>query len=299
MRALVVGCGYVGLPLGTELARLGHEVFGVRRNAVVKDKLRAAGIQPLVADITKPNELAKLPRRFDWAVNCVASRGGSVEDYRRIYLQGMWNLIEWLSTSPPQKFVYTSSTSVYGQPDGSLVEETNPTEPSAGTARILVETEKLLIKSGGSQLRSPHQKLPAVILRVAAIYGPERGHWFRQFLKNEARIQGDGSCFLNMIHRDDVVGSIIAALENGRPGEIYNAVDDEPVSQMNFFRWLAKELGKKLPLSVLEIPDESCKRGITNKRVSNRKLKVELGYQFKYPDFRSGYSPLIVEALKR
>ena len=80
-----------------------------------------------------------------------------------------------------------------------------------------------------------------MILRVAGIYGPDRGHWFKQFLKNEARIEGDGSRFLNMIHRDDVIGCIIAALKSGRPGEIYNAVDDEPVSQMNFFQWLAED----------------------------------------------------------
>ena len=58
-----------------------------------------------------------------------------------------------------------------------------------------------------------------MILRVAGIYGPDRGHWFKQFLKNEARMAGDGSRFLNMIHRDDLIGCIIAALKSGRPGE--------------------------------------------------------------------------------
>ena len=125
---------------------------------------------------------------------------------------------------------------------------------------------------------------------MAGIYGPGRGHWFRQFLRGEARIEGDGSRFLNMIHRDDVVGCIIAALERGRPGEIYNAVDDEPVSQMNFFKWLAAKLGKPMPQSFSEEPGFVRKRGVTNKRVSNRKLKMELDYQFQHPDFRSGYA---------
>ncbi len=142
--------------------------------------------------------------------------------------------------------------------------------------------------------RFTQDKFPAVILRVAGIYGPERGHWFRQFLKKEARIEGDGSRFLNMIQRDDVLGGIIAALKNGRPGEIYNAVDDEPVSQTNFFQWLAEEFGTDLPPSVPANFDETSKRGMTNKRVSNRKLKMELGYQFKYPNFRIGYSAEIL-----
>ena len=88
MKCLIVGCGYVGLPLGAELVRLGHEVFGLRRSASAEGELKAAGIQPLIADITQPETLAKLPREFDWVVNCVASRGGSAEDYRQIYLEG-------------------------------------------------------------------------------------------------------------------------------------------------------------------------------------------------------------------
>jgi nucleoside-diphosphate-sugar epimerase len=290
MKCLIVGCGYVGLPLGAELVRLGHEVLGVRRNASAEFELKAAGIRPLIADITKPDELAKLPRQSDWVVNCVASRGGSAEDYRRIYLEGTGNLIEWLSASPPEKFVYTSSTSVYGQMDGSQVMETSLTEPVAETAKILLETEKLLIGSSDSRAHSPQQEFPAVILRVAGIYGPERGYWFRQFLKNEAWIEGDGSRFLNMIHRDDVIGCIIAALKNGRAGGIYNAADDEPVSQASFFQWLAEKLGRNLPPSMPESFDENRKRGVTNKRVSNQKLKMELHYQFKYPNFRKGYA---------
>jgi len=283
MKCLIVGCGYVGLPLAAELVRVGHEVSGLRPNVSAEVELNAAGIRPLIADVTKPDELAKLPREFDWVVNCVASRGGNAEDYRRIYLQGTRNLIEWLSTAPPEKFVYTSSTSVYGQTDGSLVKETSLTEPLAETAKVLLETEKLLLAAAGER------KFPAVVLRVAGIYGPARSYWFNQFLKNEARMDGDGSHFLNMIHRDDVIGCVIAALKKGRVGEIYNAVDDKPVSQANFFQWLAEELGRDLPPSVPGNSDESRRRGVTNKRVSNRKLKMELGCQFKYPDFRTGY----------
>jgi nucleoside-diphosphate-sugar epimerase len=287
MRVLIVGCGYIGLPLGAELVRLGHKVFGLRRNVSAENELRAAGIRPLFADITLPDELKKLPREFDWIVHCVAA-GGDAENYRRVYLEGTRNLMDWLFISPPKKFVYTSSTSVYGQTDGLPVKESSPTEPLAETAKVLLETEQILLAA--------HQgkKFPAVILRVAGIYGMERGHWFKQFLKNEARIEGDGSRLLNMIHRDDLVGCIIAALKNGRAGEIYNAVDDEPVTQKNFFEWLGATLGKYPPPSIPENVAENRKRGVTNKRVSNRKLKMELGYQFKYPNFRKGYTAEIL-----
>jgi nucleoside-diphosphate-sugar epimerase len=303
MRALIVGCGYVGIPLGAELVRLGHEVFGLRRNASAENELKAAGLQPLFGDVTRSETLAKLPREFDWVVNCVAA-GGDAENYRQVYLQGTRNLIEWLAPAFAEasarqalkKFVYTSSTSVYSQTDGSQVKESSPTEPLMETAKILVETEKVLLAA------VPEKKLPAVILRVAGIYGPDRGHWFKQFLKDEARMEGDGSRYLNMIHRDDLIGCIIAALKSGRAGEIYNAADDEPVSQLHFFQWLAQALDKPLPPSEpaavapsrygapQENPAANRERGVTNKRVLNRRLKMELGYQFKYPNFRKGYS---------
>jgi nucleoside-diphosphate-sugar epimerase len=287
MRVLIVGCGYVGIPLGAELVRQGHEVFGLRRSAAAEAELKSAGIQPLGGDVTRPETLVKLPCEFNWVVNCVAA-GGDAENYRQVYLQGTRHLIEWLAPNPPKKFVYTSSTSVYGQTDGSAVKESSPAEPLVETAKILRETEKLLLAAVAGR------KFPAVILRVAGIYGPDRGHAFKQFLKNEARIEGDGSRVLNMIHRDDLIGGIIAALKSGRAGEIYNAVDDEPVTQATFFQWLAATVGKYPPESVPENTEENRKRGATNKRVSNRRLKMELGYQFKYPNFRKGYSAEIL-----
>jgi nucleoside-diphosphate-sugar epimerase len=288
MRVLIVGCGYVGLPLGTELVRQGHEVFGLRRSDPAESGFQAAGIKPLRADITKPEDLTRLPAPFDWIVNCAASGGGNAEDYRRLYLEGTRNLLEWLASAPPKKFVYTSSTGVYGQTDGSLVKETSPTEPAAETAQVLVATEKALLEA------AQERKFPAVILRVAGIYGPDRGHGLKLYLKNEARLEGKGERLLNMIHRDDLIGCIIAALKSGRPGEIYNAVDDEPVSQFTFFQWLAGTLGKWPPPSEPEDADAARKRGATSKKVSNRRLKMELGYQFKYPTFRQGYSAEIL-----
>jgi nucleoside-diphosphate-sugar epimerase len=285
MRVLIVGCGYVGLPLGTELVRQGHEVFGLRRSPGAEADLKAAGIQPVCADIARPEALVTLPGPFDWVINTVAStRGGGADDYRQVYLQGTRHLIDWLTASPPKKFVYTSSTGVYGQDDGSLIKETSPTEPATETAKVLVETEQVLLAA----LRE--RRFPAVILRVAGIYGPDRGHLFQQYLRGEAVIPGKGDRWLNMIHRDDVVGALVAALKAGRPGEVYNAVDDEPVTQLMFFRWLSETLGRDLPPFGPAETEAERKRGLTNKKVSNRKLKMELGYRFQHPTFRQGYT---------
>ena len=287
MRVLIVGCGYIGMPLGTELSRMGHEVFGLRRTSVARAEMNSMGISPLEGDISKPEQLARLPSGYDWVVNCVASSGGGADAYRMVYLLGSRNLVEWLRSVRPAKFLYTSSTSVYGQTDGSWVNEDSPTEPATETSKILVETENFLLNA------AREEGFPAVVLRVAGIYGPDRGHYFKQFKKGNARIPGAGERLINMIHRDDVVGSIIAALKQGCPGEVYNAVDDEPVTQLAFFQWLANSLNAQLPPSASP-EGVDRKRGLTHKKVSNRRLKLELGYQFKYPTFREGYSAEIL-----
>jgi nucleoside-diphosphate-sugar epimerase len=292
MRVLIIGCGYVGMPLGVELVRLGHEVFGVRRSVVGADEMKAAGILPLITDITKRSEMEHLSKPFDWIVNLVSSGKGGAKEYRDIFLNGTRNLIEWLSEAPPRRFVYTSSTSVYGQTDGSLVKETSPVEPQTEIGNLLVETEQLLLAANKTG------NFPAVILRVAGIYGPGRGHLFQQYLKDEARISGKGERLINMIHRDDLIGIILAALKDGRPGEIYNAVDDEPVPQIHFFRWLSETLGKWMPPFASGEEDTARKRSLTHKKVSNRKLRMELSYRFKYPTFRQGYTAEIIRLEK-
>ncbi len=284
MRVLIIGCGYVGLPLAAELTRQGHEVFGVRRSESAFEEIKKAGATPIACDITKPDDLLKIALPFDWVVNTTSSSGGGVDDYKKVYLEGNRNLIEWLKTSPPKKFIYTSSTSVYGQDDGSVVKENSPTEPAADTGKILVETEKMLLAAAAEK------KVPAIVLRVAGIYGPDRGHFFHQYMRNEAKIPGKGDRVTNMIHRDDLIGAIIAALKNGRAGEVYNVVDDEPVAHIHFFRWLSETLGKYMPPFAPEEENTWKKRGVTNKKVSNRRLKMELGYNFKYPTFRQGYT---------
>ncbi|MGV3755015.1 MAG: SDR family oxidoreductase [Verrucomicrobiota bacterium] len=284
MRVLIIGCGYVGLPLGKALVAKEHEVYGVRRSAEGNAQLEAAGIKPLVADITQPETLAALPGPFDWVVNCVSSSKGGPEVYRKVYLEGTKNLLNWLAANPPKKFIYTSSTSVYGQTDGMPVKESASTMPVNETSQILVQTERLLLQAFQTS------KFPAVILRVAGIYGPGRGHLFQQYLKDEARIHGKGDRIINMIHLDDAVGVIMAALKGGHAGEIYNVVDDEPVSQLNFYRWLGEALGKDMPPHATEEENAERKRGLTNKKVANRKLKMELGYQYVHPTFRQGYT---------
>jgi nucleoside-diphosphate-sugar epimerase len=136
----------------------------------------------------------------------------------------------------PMKYVYTSSTSVYGQTDGSVVNEASPAIAQSPNAQVLLEAERLLLAEYDAS------KFPAIILRVAGIYGPGRGHLFDQFVRGEARLDAVGKRVINMIHRDDLIDAIIAVLEYSPPGVLYNVVDDEPVTQIEFLSWLARSL---------------------------------------------------------
>jgi Trk K+ transport system NAD-binding subunit len=86
MKCLIVGCGYVGLPLGAELVRQGHEVFGLRRSAAAENELIAAGIQPLTGDVTKPETLVKLPHQFDW-VGFTAEKIHLYQQHERLWAE--------------------------------------------------------------------------------------------------------------------------------------------------------------------------------------------------------------------
>jgi nucleoside-diphosphate-sugar epimerase len=279
VRILIIGCGYVGMALGAELARRGHNVFGLRRGG---SEMQANGIVPLIGDVTQPESLSQLPSSYDWVVNAVSSSKGGLSEYHAVYLEGTRNVLQWLA--PMTKYVFLSSTSVYAQNDGSWVDEQSAAEGASETSKVLVATEKFLMD------RARRDGIPAVILRPSGIYGPGRGYLFQQFLRGEATIDGCGERIINMIHRDDLASAIIAALERGRVGEIYNASDDQPVTQLEFFQWFSEQLRKPMPPLRTDAEAAPRKRGITNKRVSNQKLKAVLGHILKFPTFREGYS---------
>tara|TARA_B100000959_G_scaffold54496_1_gene56866 strand:+ start:101 stop:925 length:825 start_codon:yes stop_codon:yes gene_type:complete len=273
MRILIIGCGYVGLPLGQALASLGHEVHGIRRS-----KFSAAGITAHALDITQHGALNGLANTFDWVINTVSSARGNLREHRAVFLDGTRHLLDWLDESSTS-LIFTSSTSVYSQLDGSWVEEHNATAPSGGTGGFLREAEETL-------LIAPQ---PATVLRVAGIYGPERGFLSRQFVKDQTTPFDGGNRWLNMIHRDDVIGAIIIALR--LEPSIYNVVDDEPVTQRVFLEWLANRLGKPMTPKGTRSPR---KHAVTNKRVRNAKLKAA-GWALRFPTFREGYEALIRE----
>jgi len=283
MRTLIAGCGYLGTAVGSLLVKAGHEVIGLRRTEDASDELRQFGIIPVNGDLTDLRSLEAIPGKFDWVVNTVSSSRGGADVYRAVYLEGTRTMLEWLRNHPLKRYVYTSSTSVYGQTDGGTVDEDSLAQPGTETGAILRATEDLLIQAA-------NEGIPTTILRVSGIYGPERGHLFRQFVNGEARISGEGHRWMNMVHRDDAATAIRAALDKGQNGRIYNCTDDVAVSQLEFLGWLAQQFDRPLPPPATEEAATRKKRGVTHKQVSNLRLKTELDWKPAFPSFREGYA---------
>jgi len=279
VRTLIIGCGYVGEVLGQRLIALGHDVTGIRRSSEHNDRLAKFGIRPVNLDITDETEFKKkLDGKYDRIVLAASSSRGGKEAYRKVYGLGSKHVAQWLKTAKAQSVVLISSTSVYGQTNGEWVSENDADTSHNITTNILLEAEHNILDAG-----------PAVaILRSSGIYGPGRGHLFLKFMNGTAVIEGDGKRFLNMVHLDDLVESTILALESVGQRGIYNITDDEPVTQLKFFKWLSDTTGRPMPPFVPEPNPSTRKRRITNKRVSNKLIKKTFGVSHNYPTFREG-----------
>lgn len=283
---MIVGCGYVGLELGRQWVTQGVSVSGVRRSEMGAAELLESGIRVVVGDVTQPESMTAWGREWDIVVNAVSSSRGGVDVYRQVYGVGTRNLVGWMREAGVGRYVHLSSTSVYGQTDGGWVTEDSPADPLPETGQVLAATERWILGEATGDLAP-------TILRVAGIYGPGRGHALQQLLKGEARIQGDGTRWVNMVHRDDVASAIRAvagASVETVGGKVFNVVDDEPVRQGEFVTWLAREYGLPIPPSATEEENAARKRGLTHKRVDNRRLRESTGWAPAYRSFREGYA---------
>ena len=268
-RILIAGCGYVGEATADLFHSSGWNVEGWVHSKQSAARLSLKPYSIRVIDVSQRDEVAKHTGAFDAVIHCVSSRGGDAEAYRQIYLNGALHLVE---TFPQAKILFTSSTSVYAQRDGSRVTEESETKPVRETSRILLEVETLILGKGG------------IVARLAGIYGPGRSALLSKFLKGTATIDPQNDRFVNQAHRDDIASALFLFLnqEAQHSAQIYNVADDQPLLQSECFAWLAQRLNRPLPS--IRKSKQPRKRGDTNKRVSNTKLR-RLGWKPHYPTF--------------
>ena len=278
-RALIAGCGYLGRAVADLLRADGWEVEGWTMSPESAGELSVAGFSAHHVDISNGQDVTARKSHFDVVIHSASTRGGNADAYRSVYLDGARNLLQ---TLPNARFIFVSSTSVYAQTDGAWITEESPAEPKHETGRILRESEDLVLANA------------AIVLRLAGLYGPGRSALLRKFLAGEATIDPSNDRFINQIHRDDAATAILFLIRQEQPSsKIYNVVDNEPALLSECYRWLAAELKKPVPpIAQSTLPR---KRGDSNKRVSNQKLR-SLGWTPQYLSFADGMSKSVLQS---
>jgi nucleoside-diphosphate-sugar epimerase len=277
MTVLIAGCGYVGSELARQLLTRGsREVFALRRNI----RTLPDGVRPLAVDLANPGEITGLPHRIDTLFYTVGSDASTPEAYTNAYVTGLRNLCEALGRrgALPARLIVVSSTAVYAQDDGSIVDETSPTVPSRFSGQILLESEALARAFVDD----------TVAVRFGGIYGPGRTRFLDSVADGTASRDGKRE-YTNRIHRDDCAGVLDHLMTLASPRDVYIGVDDEPADRRTVVEWIAAELGIVAPDTPPTSPTALPQHG---KRCSNRRLR-ESGYTFRYPTYRQGYAEMI------
>ncbi|MEX2569858.1 MAG: NAD-dependent epimerase/dehydratase family protein [Gemmatimonadota bacterium] len=291
-RALVLGCGYVGLVLARELWEQGFEVIGTTRTPERFREIEATGASPALVDVTDPATLRPLlDFQADQVFDLVPPQ--RIDD-ARYTAWGTRNVASAFVGRPLESLVYLSSTSVYGRRSGEWTDEATQTRPISPVGQARLECETIYLDA------FQHDAVPARICRVPGIYGP--GRTLRQRLETGAyRRMDDEKLWVSRIHVEDLAAGLIAAASCGKPGEIYLLCDDEPTTGQEYAELTASLLSLPMPPTVSredirqELSQDGFERRISSRRCRNRRMREELGVQLRYPTVREGV-PAALEA---
>ncbi|AGA90155.1 nucleoside-diphosphate-sugar epimerase [Thioflavicoccus mobilis 8321] len=278
---LILGCGYLGRRLARHYMDLGVTVLGVVASESSRRTLLDEGIPAIAVDLASA-DLAVLPLTGRAVFHLAPPPGQGVEDWvtRRL-------AAAFARQGHPRRLVYISTSGVYGDCGGAWVDETWPVRPSADRARRRWDAEQALRqwrRASGAAL---------VVLRVAGIYGPGRLP-LERIRQGLPLVRESQAPFSNRIHVDDLAQACVAAMERGSDGEIYNVCDDYPSTMTDYFFQIADAAGLPrppvIPISEMEGQLSPGMRSYMreSRRLSNRKLRDELGVTLTYPALKDG-----------
>lgn len=280
---LVAGAGYAGGVIARYFCAKKQKVYALTRSEEKAARFESEGLRPLIMDLTKPETLTGLPQA-QFVVIAVAPDERSAEAYQRTYVEGVGHLLASLKhIQRPLLVVYLSSTGVWpDQAEGAWVDESTPALPDSERSEILLRAENQVLNSG----------LPAVVMRLAGIYGPGRNR-LNTDTKTAAAHSGAAQTprWMNLIHVDDIAQAMPLIFKKAEASSIIACVDDEPTASPDFHAWLTQNAG---------IANSPCflNQPVQGKRIRNTLLK-SLGYQFQYPTFREGYRALLAAQSKK
>jgi nucleoside-diphosphate-sugar epimerase len=278
------GLGYTARTLARRLAAEGWSVGGTCRTEEKAAALRAARFSAEVFDRDHP-----LPREALNGVTHVLvsappdATGDPVLAIHGDEIAGLEGL-RWLG--------YLSTTGVYGDRGGGLVDESTELSPSGERGRRRVAAE-----AGWLDLWR-RRAAPVHIFRLAGIYGPDRSPFEALRAGTAKRIDKPGQVF-SRIHVEDLAHVLASSISRPRSGAVYNVCDDNPAAPEAVVAHAAALLGVAtpplVPLEAAELSPMARSFYDDNKRVSNRLIKSELGVTLRYPDYRAGLAAILAD----
>ncbi|OZI74159.1 NAD-dependent epimerase/dehydratase family protein [Bordetella genomosp. 12] len=267
---LLAGCGDLGLRVAQRLLARDIEVWALRRGSPAATP---AGLRWIQADLADPASLRDLPPHIERVVYLPAPGARDPALYRALFIDGQRHLLAAL-TRRPMRWVFVSSSAVYGEHAGQWIDETTPTLPLGFNGRILLEAEQTLSAAVPT----------AVSLRLAGLYGPGRTQLLQRLRQGQARAAPDH--WANRIHIDDAAAAVDHLLHLPDPLPCYLGADDTPMRLDHLYGELARRLQAPPP------PVGPAPANVGSKRIRNHRLKAS-GWTPRWPDSLSGYQALI------
>ena len=283
-RLLIVGCGDVGLRMVRAL-RGRWRTYALARSGERHLQLRAAGIIPVAGDLDEPESLERIAGLAQDIVHLVPPPSEGIRDARTA------NLLRALAKggSLPQRLVYISTSGVYGDCGGAVVDETRGVRPASDRARRRVDAERRL------RAWATEHGVQVSLLRVPGIYAAERLP-LERLRAGTPVLRTEQDPYTNHIHADDLARIIIAALSRGRGGRAYNASDDSGMKMGDYFDLVADHFGLPHPPRIsweaaqAAIPPTQLSFMRESRRLANGRLKKELRVNLRYPSVVQGVS---------
>jgi nucleoside-diphosphate-sugar epimerase len=287
LRIVVLGCGYVGSEFAAQAKAHGHAVVGVVRTAESRDRLRAQGLEAVACALSS-DDCSALPSTTDAVVFAASTGGAGADAYAQVYDAGVKRALAWARRIGAPRFVFTSSTGVYRQDDGAVVDEASPVGGTP-TADAILAGEQAVLSSGLAQ---------ATVLRFGGLYGPGRHYLLDQLRRGENVIGGRVDHYVNYLHRDDAASAVLAAIEATPTGaRVFNVTDGSPVTKADLAVWICAQF--RLPAPIF---DASAPAGPRMRRtgqpqpsriVSSASIQRELAWAPRFPSVFEGLAPFL------
>lgn len=289
---LIIGCGYVGLPVAKRWVDEGNRVFAITRRPEFGQELEKVGIQPLIWDWYSPwaqdrDLLEIVGGQLSTILISVSHAQVPDRPPERTHVDGLNQLLAALSPAAvSSKWVYLSTTGVFGNgSSGDWLDETSLVSP--------FRPGSIAADHGERWIREHVDQEKRLILRPSGIYGPLRVPNWRAIRDGIPLVMHPDS-FVNLIHLNDLVDVILELSCRHTQFDLYCVSDGRPPTRQEYYSYVARLGNYREPIFAPESAS-TMSRSDSNKRISSERLRQELKRSLSFPTYREGLESLLTE----